>query len=446
MKMSLRWSRQRDSLRTLPEASWIALVATLASVGAGLWFVNPIIAGAYLFGVVLTGISIAHPDLVLALSLAAAYIPIRVLHGNVDISFPDIALLVASLVALFHIGGRHSTALRSLLGLVLLYEFVLTVPVVLNPTMEAVIEWGHRGFLLAGGVLIGAAIAKRGSVETALRVYLAASTLIAAASIVNSVRTGFVAGAPLGLSKNYAGSLLGIALVLLLFSGLGIIRNRFLLGTTAALLVLGLLATQSRGALLALLPAVGYILWRRRRLGLRAWIILAISGMVALVYTDLALSSQTIDTRLNSVGTRVSFLEAAYGFWIHAPIGGAGLRYYLDPQFQFPYPAGDPLARPSPHNLVLEVVSESGIIGFVGLAILFLGVLRILRRAETSFAVAAAGIQIGIFAHALVDIFWLAGITSLIWTLTAMAAGRAPKERVVEITHKGPAGQPNGLT
>ena len=115
--------------------------------------------------------------------------------------------------------------------------------------------------------------------------------------------------------------------------------------------------------------------------------------------------------------------EVTYGqaltFWTHDPLVGAGLRYFRDPVLQ----------TSEPHDVIVETLAESGVIGLMALAILLSATWLALRGLTSELARLARCLLVMEFVAGLVDIYWVAGRGSFPWMFVGMAVGAEAMRR-----------------
>lgn len=211
---------------------------------------------------------------------------------------------------------------------------------------------------------------------------------------VSEIAGGSDAPRPSGpvADANYYGQLLLIVLPLglyLLLEG----RNRRvrLCGLfSCAALTAALVFTYSRGDALALVFLIGAaVVYKRPR---PAFLVAGTVGLVALVpllpsnyvsrlstLVDIVQGNQQAILQEYSIRGRVGAVDAAINMFLDYPILGVGRENY--PLYQAQYLAGTQVAYQSkgipPHDLYLEIATESGIVGIV----IFLGIVVTAGRA-----------------------------------------------------------------
>jgi len=168
--------------------------------------------------------------------------------------------------------------------------------------------------------------------------------------------------------------------------------GRFISVSVWALCTYVLLTSGGRGPILAYVPSLvavrifgpvfdGKGLSHRRFEGVFASVIMLASVLYLVSWDPLATFAFT-RTKFQflmspekgaSTLTRAAYFRAALRYFAESPIGGIGLGGFAQRQLQIP-------TREYPHNLVLEILSETGIVGFVPFIGLLAASLRGYRR------------------------------------------------------------------
>ena len=244
------------------------------------------------------------------------------------------------------------------------------------------------------------------------------------------MQSGFEPAYPLGFHKNYAGSLLSLAFLVALAAPQAARLSPRARGAILLLMASGMVATQSRGAMLG--AALGALLWffaprGKRVVSGRARVAGALVAVLFVGYTGYSVTAQldSANAETNSVGVRRDVEAKTQELWRSSPVVGVGIRYFTTQDLgQF--------ARAS-NNALNSELAESGVLGATGF-VLFHGTALVVlfrrRRSELGLAaLATVGCQL---LHGMVDIYWSAGVSPLPWMLSgmALAAGsRVPRER-----------------
>lgn len=148
--------------------------------------------------------------------------------------------------------------------------------------------------------------------------------------------------------------------------------KRLLILVGIVVLMLALIATGSRTGLLLLGVAIFFLsqrfligkqrsfaLWLILGLGL-GWIFVQVSGS----NLDPARIFDAVLSGSDTVGARYNFWRAGWAMWQDFPVFGVGVgmfRYYLLSYWQ----SSDPIVAFTPHNTYIQVLAETGIVGFV---------------------------------------------------------------------------------
>ncbi|HVF74183.1 MAG TPA: O-antigen ligase family protein [Acidimicrobiales bacterium] len=195
-------------------------------------------------------------------------------------------------------------------------------------------------------------------------------------------------------NPDFAGGLLGMALPFGVRAAL--MRNRWLFGAATLVVAAGLVATRSRGGLLA--GAVGLLVLgivERDRVPRRVWVGAgALTGVaLALVALRPSFVERTELLRTESVEARGRQWAGAWQVFLDSPVIGTG-----PDTFEFAFPAhrsgedgrtlGMQIAD-KPHNVLLEKATDTGVLGFAAYAAV---IVLAFRRARREAAVFVAGL------------------------------------------------------
>jgi len=204
-------------------------------------------AGAIAFALLAAGIILTAPAVLLAAVFATTFAYFRVGPASVNMSMGDAVTVLAVLAALPFVPWRNRSLRRVLVG-VAFYLTVILVAVLAHPTDKAIAEWFHRGVLCGGTVLIGAAAGDRKQTALALKAFVYASAFVAVFSVLDTIATGFSPAYPFGMHKNAAGPLMAMGFIILIVAPWRLEIRPSWVRHLRVLLVLGVFATQSRGA------------------------------------------------------------------------------------------------------------------------------------------------------------------------------------------------------
>jgi hypothetical protein len=355
------------------------------------------------------------------------------------VSYSDALLAGAALMAVPGlIGTPELRRIRGLLGAAGVYLLCLAPGIIVHPSPRAYLEWSHRLVLVVGAIVVGAWIAREHATRLALRCFVAISCLMALLAIQNWFRNGFHPASPINLNKNFLGSQLAVALIVILLArktiGLG---NRTWLATFL-LVGGGLLSTESRGSYLA--AATGFFVvfvfgGRVQSRASKAVALLLLGVLAGFTYVSVhaELTRQTkSQLNTNSLGVRFNVEKVTRQIWNTSPVVGVGLKYFIGGHYGY--------FAQAPNNVIDNELAESGVIGLTGFAVMELGsiALAFSRRKDHVLVLAGMAVVAGGLVHGQVDIFWTAGAAALPFIVIGMGLAMPPPE---QRTVDSPAGQ-----
>ena len=285
---------------------------------------------------------------------------------------------------------------------------VIGVGSAVDPGLAA-IEGGHRALATLGMLALGANVARlpRGAVAfTGFKFGLiGAAAIVAVAGIIQGATSGGPAY-PLGLNKNFAGATLVTAAILLLHVHSRMVRSsrskvRLLVGLVV--LLTGLIATQSRAAIISGIVAISLTRIAPRWPRIAFFIVMLTMPILGKAWESVVAWSQSIQySPYDPFGSRLGFIESATELFRQEPIAGHGLGLFEAEQLLI-------LGKADPHNWVAQSLSETGIIGLVSLA-MALGVLMVSLASQLRVSLAAqtaAGLIVARLLHGLLDPLWV---------------------------------------
>ena len=202
----------------------------------------------------------------------------------------------------------------------------------------------------------------------------------------------------------------------------------------AALAVLGVLASFSKGALLGGLVALPLLAmltagprWVRRGL-LAATLAALVVGAVA----ALALGVERLNPLGETSGIRISTWGSALRMALDHPLLGVGLDQFgrLYPQYIDPALANtNEINTAHPHNLFLDIWLRMGLLGLAAFGLLLAHLFRLLRphlrrAASSPLALGIAAALVAALVHGLVDSFYFwPDLAFALWMFVALAEG-----------------------
>jgi hypothetical protein len=355
--------------------------------------------------------------------------------AQTGVSYSDALLAGAALMAVPGlIGTPEMRRIRGLLAAAGAYLLCLMPGIITHPSPRAYLEWAHRSVLIVGAIVVGAWITREHSTRLALRIFVAVSCVFGLLAIENWVRNGFHPASPLHLNKNFLGSQLAAALVVVvLVRGRIAVRNALWIAATLIVGV-GLLCTESRGGELA--AATGFVVafglsGRVQTRATKAVALLLAGVLAAFTYSSVhaELTRQTTsELNTSSLGVRFNVEKVTRQIWGTSPIVGVGLKYYYETNIKvgrYGYYAQ------APDNIVDNELAESGVIGLAGFVVMEFGMLVVAFRRRKDHALILAGMAVvaGALVHGQVDIFWTAGSAALPFIIIGMGLAMPPPSR-----------------
>lgn len=393
--------------------AWLVIAAVPVLVAVGLWalvdlerFVMFAVLGMLVFPASLAkpaGANIALADVLLLLA-AVAWLVTNALRVSPDpytrrnpLLFPALLYLLVNVASLLWSVNTHHT---------LLFVLQLTEIIILFP-------------LVFASIPRSTSIIKRGLVF--IVVLTCATSIAALITAAPRLASGGFQGVYLpGLNKNALGSFVAAGIVIA--HALWLTeqkRSRRRLYALAALVEAGgLLASNSRGAMLGALAAilVDSFLLRRRRISTVVLVAVAAASYIAVVGVTAPLKRDASGGYDTSVVRQYSFRDAVQQIE-QRPVLGTGARTYFDfiPQLK--------IGLPDPNNLFLLTWAELGIPGMITLVLLLATFGRLYLRGRhlphesAALSVAAGGVALSLFVHFQVDVSWTRGTTSLAFAM-----------------------------
>ncbi|WP_404443977.1 O-antigen ligase family protein [Microbacterium marinum] len=427
--MSDRALEWRDRLATWWGGAWrwclIAGALTLT-----VYFLLPRVASNAELTAIAIAILVIGAALTMSVSMAiplvampALFVVERVGFGGTDLSASDV-LLAAAFGSAVLLGHRpYSTAMRQLLWLNLVYQFATLFTVIINPFTQNTVEWFHAWMLISGALVVGWALGRAGYARAAFILMLAMASVIAVGALVTAV-VQFAGGEfggvypqwPFPMHKNAAGTMMAfVALIAHLhpdWSGLRTAWARMAFW----LLIAGVLATQSRQAIIGLVVAF-VVLGLRRDASPRARAaILLVIPAIWLVWVTVVEQVES-QNRFNSFFQRLNWFREVYAFWKHSPVFGHGLRYWYT----------DVSAAYQPPQAELEVAASSGLVGLTGFVVMWVGFIIVLWRMDPRFGSLALAVVGSRIVQAQFDLFWVAGQVSIPFVIAGICVGAAAR-------------------
>jgi hypothetical protein len=270
-------------------------------------------------------------------------------------------------------------------------------------------------------LIVGWVVGRQGWARRAISLFVAGAFLLAVSATGWAVLHHLQPAYPFGIQKNYVGDMLAFAALLVYArpDWLGW-QGRTWRPVVLSVCLLGILASQSKQAIVSLVIGAGVLLIRDRNVSRRSKaILLAIVPLAVFAY--IAASHELASSNVfNGAHQRLTWLHQSLQLWHLAPWFGVGLRWWYTGRFVFAF---------QPPNAELEVLTSAGIVGLVGFIVLIVGSFQVLRRLPHRFGTLALAILIMRVVQGQLDIFWVGAQGSLPWMVIGVALGVLALER-----------------
>jgi hypothetical protein len=374
-----------------------------------------------------------------AAAVAVSVLPVQssVGAGGVQVAASDVMFLAcfAGMVPLMAMSAewrQRLTAVRPLLPWVTPFLLWLVVIVLAHPSLHSAANALQYAELTGFAVVVGAVVLTPKTARMALMGFLAVACITAA---LWTVRSGVFSVD----NKNPAGQFMVDAMLL----SLVVIRGWKWRLPIVGLLILGILHTESRGAVLGaglgvlvLLALRGLGTWRRTAAAIIPLVLVCIIGYNIVpsslqarvrstfasdkIPAGIADSNQlpgTLAPGQYTVQLRTIYRHEGIALVKQHPFLGVGVGDYL---------TGDPTNQTvttDPHNVLLLDAGEGGLPDLALFLVMLAGtgIVMLRRRRFSPWAGPALALQAAILTHGLVDVYWVRGTPVIGWLLVGMA-------------------------
>lgn len=412
--------------RVLTIAGWSAATTALVALSLGVGHLvpsRPVLALIVVLTVLAFGLTLGDAAVVPLLALAPLFVITRLpLGASTDVSFSDVALGLAFVPAVLFGTRPYSPPMRALIWLTVGYQVATLFTVIANPYRANTIEWFHAWMLTAGALVVGWTIGREGHARAGLTLVLGLSVVLAGIAITQGAMEwskGNFAPVyptwPFPMHKNFVGCVLGVAAVLAYARPAWLRWSNGWALAAFWVCAAGILASQSRQALVGLAAALVVLSLRgdphRRRTKL---ILLTVAPALILVGT-LVHDQFASGNRFNSAFQRLSWFGDALDVWRHEPVLGVGLRWWYTGRFPNSF---------QPPNGEMEVLSSAGVLGLVAFLVMMLGALRLLWKLDSAYGTLAFAVLLSRFVQGQLDLFWVAAQTSIPFLVVGVCLGQ----------------------
>lgn len=398
----------------------IACCALLIALGVAAP-IHPTYALAAAAVVLLVGLFVADPTFLPVLAVPATLVVFRIgggaVGGGTNLSVSDAVLFFATLCALPLVTIKDSPELRAIIGVSLLYQSAALLTVVDHPYRADIVEWFHRLMLVAGSLVVGWVVGNRGRARAALMAYVVGSCALALWAIpVGLVHHFHAAGLTSQLQKNFVGDMLAFAVLIAHINPRWVSLPRRFAQVAKYLCGAGIVAIDSRQAMVAVVAAVAICALRGRNLGRRSRLFIAASIPLAVIVYVTVSDELASSNRFNSAHQRITWYHLAWHLWSTSPIFGVGMRYYytnlVAPIYQF-----------QPPNAELETLVETGIVGLSMFLIMIGYSLYRTWNLPPEWGMLPFAVLLARVVQTQLDIFWLGAQGALPWLVVGIALG-----------------------
>lgn len=376
---------------------------------------------AAMLGVLVIGavLSFSKPMAIALMAMPVLFISDRLGLGGTALSASDVALAAAFGTTLL-LGHRpYSRPLRAMLILNLVYQFATLFTVIINPYTANTIEWFHAWLLISGALVVGWSVGRTGYTRLALSLMVGAAMVIAAGTFVTGLLQ-YAGGSfgevypawPFPMHKNFAGTVMA-------FMALTVFVNPDWVGWTRSVrtpvfwvLLIAIVMTQSRQAIIGLVVGIIFVVLRRGVHGRSRFALLLFIPAVWLIATTV-IDQVESQNKFNSLYQRIDWVREVYVFWKQSPIFGHGLRYWYT----------DVVSAFQPPQAELEVAASAGVVGVIGFVAMWIGFFVVLWRVDPRFGTLAIAVIGSRIVQGQFDLFWVAGQVSIPFVIAGICLG-----------------------
>ncbi len=387
--------------------------------------------------VLLIGIFAADPILLVVIVLPGSLLVQRVGGSSTNLSVADLLVFVGGVVGLFHVHWKEAPYLRRFLLAIVWYQAVLLLVVVDHPFHSNVIEWFHRFSYLALSVLVGWVVATSGRIRQAFRLYLAGSSVLALVAMEHAVSLHFQPAQWGVYQKNTIGSIMWVAVVVAQINPSWARVGKFEARVAKVLCIGGLLASQSRQAIILLVLALVVAVMLNPEVRQRSKLImLGALPLVVVVYYSFTIAARN-NPHFNSVSIRFGQIDAAMHVWHLSPLLGEGMRFYNLPQF---------VSVTAPPNVFVDNLASTGIVGSIAFVYLMVSTMGTMFRLPAQFGTLGLVILLGHYVDGLFDTFWIGASTIAPFVIAGVSLGLSDADlmsRDAAMPQVGPAVTPD---
>jgi polysaccharide biosynthesis protein PslJ len=309
---------------------------------------------------------------------------------------------------------RESPELRSLLWVVVAYQACLIPTLIYNPYSANVVEWVHEAFLVGGSLLVGWVVGRGGRARGALSAYLLGCTFLALWACLQAPRGHFQPVYLPTFQKNALGDLLAFAAIVAYARPSWLAWTARSANAVVLICLFGMLASQSKQAIVSAAVGIALIVMRRRSFGRRSrLVLLSLVPLLAIAWVvtahQLASSNQ-----FNAAHQRLTFYRDSLNVWDTSKWLGVGMRWWYTDRFPVSF---------QPPNAEFEMLTSAGILGLAGFLVTSVAAVWLLWRLPPAYGGLAVAVVVARLAQGQLDLFWVASQSSIPWLIVGSALG-----------------------
>lgn len=398
-------------------------------------------AGALAVLVIGAAVTSSKPMAIALMAMPALFIVERVGFGGLELSVSDVVLAAAFGTAVL-LGTRpYSRPMRQLLWLNLFYQFTTLFTVIVNPYPANTFEWFHAWLLVSGALVVGWALGRAGFARLALLLIVGAACVIAVGTALTALLqyasgnfSAVYPSIPLPMHKNFAGTAMAFAAVIAYVNPVWISWSKNSARLVFWLLLIAIVMTQSRQALIGIIFAVVLVAARRGSGGHSRFVLFLVIPGIWLVVA-MVIEQVESQNKFNSVFQRVEWAREVYALWKLSPVFGHGLRYWYS----------DTTAPFQPPQAEIEMLASAGVVGLLGFAVMWIGVVLVLWHVDPRFGTLALAVTLSRLVQAQFDLFWVAAQVSIPFVIAGICLGARAWEESHSATSVLAAAVPPGM-
>ncbi len=340
------------------------------------------------------------------------------------LSLSDLVLFVGTLCALLQLRTDESPELRSLLWIVAFYQACLIPVLVYNPYQANVVEWIHETFLVGGSLVVGYVVARAGRARTGMSLYLLGCVFLSGWACLHAITTHFQPVYLPTFQKNALGDLLSLGAIVAYARPAWLGWSPRASNGAVVVLAVGILAAQSKQAMIGLAVGVLLVLLRSRGIGRRSRIVLL--SMIPLIVIAYVVTANQLASgnKFNAAHQRLQWYSDSLTIWESSKWLGVGLRWWYTTRFSVQF---------QPPNAEFEMLTSGGVVGLAAFLIAAFAALWLLWRVDPRYGVLAVAVISARLVQGQLDLFWVASQSSLPWLIVGAALGAQSRDRAVPL-------------